>query len=360
LPSCLNLSNSSSEILNRKRPQTQNLQQQQRLKNKYIMATIKKIELIKQSMSKKVASGVDTLSDDDVETLKDMLKQLESFDVNLEILTKTLIGTIVSKFKKHEIIGPTAKALVKKWKSIAKGEVTNNNKEDEGEKKSAAASASVTKSAKAAATVNKPERRNSTNTATAEMREQWFSLQPYRQTTCQKLHDILIKTKSTLIKQGINSDAIDHLVVERATDVEQSIQTKFLSNKTDYLSKARSLCFNIKKNSSLACQIILGQIPSKKLVELSSEELVNDKKRKEIEERKKQVMDSNLLDWDTQNEDKINEMCGITGDLLNASLFTWYVKNVTLLQLIVLCFFFATCYICFSLFFCHLKKKSNK
>ena len=72
------------------------------------MATIKKIELIKQSMSKKVASGVETLSDDDIETLKDMLQQLESFDVNLEILTKTLIGTIVSKFKKHEIIGPTA------------------------------------------------------------------------------------------------------------------------------------------------------------------------------------------------------------------------------------------------------------
>ena len=288
-------------------------------------------------MSKKVASGVETLSDDDIETLKDMLQQLESFDVNLEILTKTLIGTIVSKFKKHEIIGPTAKALVKKWKSIAKGEVTNNNSNSKGEEEEQKPAASAAKTAKAVAAAVKPERRNSTNAATAEMREQWFSLQPYRQTTCQKLHDILINTKTSLIKQGINPDAIDHLVVERATDVEQSIQAKFLSNKTEYLSKARSLCFNIKKNSSLACQIILGQIPSKKLVELSSEELVNDKKRKEIEERKKQVMDSNLLDWDTQNEDKINEMCGITGDLLNASLFTWYVENVTSLEL---CSFF--------------------
>ncbi|OEU14591.1 transcription elongation factor [Fragilariopsis cylindrus CCMP1102] len=286
------------------------------------MATIKKIELIKQSMSKKVASGVEILSDDDIETLKDMLQQLESFDVNLEILTKTLIGTIVSKFKKHEIIGPTAKALVKKWKSIAKGEVTNNNSNNKGEEEEQKPAASAAKTAVAVAAAVKPKRRNSTNAATAEMREQWFSLQPYRQTTCQKLHDILINTKTSLIKQGINPDAIDHLVVERATDVEQSIQAKFLSNKTEYLSKARSLCFNIKKNSSLACQIILGQIPSKKLVDLSSEELVNDKKRKEIEERKKQVMDSNLLDWDTQNEDKINEMCGITGDLLNASLFT--------------------------------------
>lgn len=87
------------------------------------MATIKKIESIKLSLSKKVAAdgGVDILTNDaDVESIKDILEQLESFEVDLEILTKTLIGTIVSKFKKHEVVGPAAKALVKKWKSIAK------------------------------------------------------------------------------------------------------------------------------------------------------------------------------------------------------------------------------------------------
>jgi len=294
------------------------------------MATIRKINMIKISLSKRITSSggsVDTLSDDDVESLKDMLQQLESFEVNLEVLTKTLIGTIVSKFKKHEVIGPTAKALVKKWKSIAKGEVNKKPPPPPppvAEKTAASATANekAAVSTKLTATA-KPERRTSTNLATTEMREQWHSLQPYRQTTCQKLNDILEKSKSNLLKQGINSDAIDHLVVERATDVEQAIQAKFgYQNRSDYLGKARSLCFNIKKNDSLACQIILGKIPSNELVELSSEQLVSDKKRKEIEERKKNHMDSNLLDWDTQNEDKINEMCGITGDLLNASLFT--------------------------------------
>jgi len=298
------------------------------------MATIRKINLIKISLSKRLATSggaVDTLSDEDVESLKDMLQQLESFEVNLEVLTKTLIGTIVSKFKKHEVIGPTAKALVKKWKSIAKGEVSNK-KPPPAEAAAAAVtgkappveSTTLTATVSATATATtKTERRTSTNTATTEMREQWFSLQPYRQTTCQKLYDILRKLKSNLLKQGINSDAIDHLVVERATDVEQAIQAKFgYQNRSEYLGKARSLCFNMKKNDSLACQIILGQVLSKELVELSSEQLVSEKKREEIEERKKNHMDSNLLDWDTQNEDKINEMCGITGDLLNASLFT--------------------------------------
>ena len=50
-------------------------------------------------------------------------------------------------------------------------------------------------------------------------------------------------------------------------------------------------------------------------------------------ERTKKVMESKQLDWDTQNEDKINEMCGIKGDLLKASLFTWYVFNVCMLHI---------------------------
>eukprot|EP01083_Nonionella_stella_P294933 1002383_1 len=47
----------------------------------------------------------------------------------------------------------------------------------------------------------------------------------------------------------------------------------------------------------------------------------NDKKG----ERDKLVLklkDSRRLDWEQANEDKINEMCGIKGELLKASLFT--------------------------------------
>jgi len=115
---------------------------------------------------------------------------------------------------------------------------------------------------------------------------------------------------------------VDHLVVERATDVESSIHDKYRNQKQDYLSKARSLCFNIKKNSSLASQIILGQIEASELVSMSSEQLASEEKKKAMEERTKKMMESKQLDWEAQNESKINEMCGIKGELLNASLFT--------------------------------------
>jgi transcription elongation factor S-II len=34
------------------------------------------------------------------------------------------------------------------------------------------------------------------------------------------------------------------------------------------------------------------------------------------------LQESKRLDWEQANESKINEMCGITGELLKASLFT--------------------------------------
>ena len=66
----------------------------------------------------------------------------------------------------------------------------------------------------------------------------------------------------------------------------------------------------------------MGQISGTDLVNMSSEELASEEKRKEMEARKNKILDQNRLDWDQANESKINEMCGIKGDLLKASLFT--------------------------------------
>jgi transcription elongation factor S-II len=218
-----------------------------------------------------------------------------------------LIGTVVSKFKNHATVGPTAKALVKKWKKVAKGEVVVVASSTTATT-TATATATTSSSAVTAASTKpdrkKPaaaQRRDSVNSATEEMQNEWASLQPYRRTTCQKL------------------------LVERATEVETAIHGKYPHQKQDYVSKARSLCFNIKKNIPLASQIVLGQIEANELVNMSSEQLASDEKRKEIEERTKKLMESKQLDWDSQNESKINEMCGIKGELLQASLFTWYV-----------------------------------
>jgi transcription elongation factor S-II len=273
-----------------------------------IMSARSTVEGIRISLSKLLPA--ESLSAEDLEQCKEMLNQLDKVEVSLDILTKTLIGTVVSKFKTHETVGPLARALVKKWKKVAKA--------DEAQPSQSTAKA-IKKIPKPS---DKAERRESVSSAVAEAEIEWAGLQPHRQTTARKLHSFMLSAKASLVKQGINATAVEHLAVERATEVEAKIHEKFLNNRTDYLGKARSMCFNIKQNVGLTTQILLGQIEAGELVDMTSEQLASDEARKEREERARKFLDTSRLDWDQANEDKINEMCGIKGELLKASLFT--------------------------------------
>ena len=67
---------------------------------------------------------------------------------------------------------------------------------------------------------------------------------------------------------------------------------------------------------------MLGQVASSDLVQMTSEQMASAESIKQRSDLAKKVLDANRLDWEQANEEKINEMCGIKGDLLNASLFT--------------------------------------
>lgn len=257
------------------------------------------VQGIKVQLEKEVGKG-DDLS---TEAVKDMLDQLDKCHMTLGVLTRSLIGTVVSKLKKHDDLGPTAKALVKKWKKVAQ----------EGE---------ANKQAK------KAERRASNTSASAAQEvpladaEEWEDLPPGRKAMAQKLHKFLGTHKKDIVKSGINEEAVDHLLISRASEIESALWEKLSRDKTSYTDKARSLCFNLKKNAELAEHVLLGQVEASALLSMSSEQLASAAARKARDEEAKKLVDAKRLDWDTANEDKINEMCGIKGDLLNASLFT--------------------------------------
>ena len=280
------------------------------------------VKSVKGSLSKLLPA--ESLSPENAERCKDMLDQLDKVEVTLDILTETLIGTVVSKFKTHETMGPVARALIKKWKKVAKADESAPPASSSSTAPAAKAThkAPQHSASKSSNGSKKAERRESISSAVAEAEDEWAGLQPYRQTTVRKLHSDMLLAKPSLVKQGINANAVEHLAVERATDVEAKIYEKFLNNKTEYLGKARSMCFNIKKNLELTIQVVLGQIEAGELVDMSNEQLASDEARKDREERARKLLDTSRLDWDQANEDKINEMCGIKGDLLKASLFT--------------------------------------
>jgi len=123
-----------------------------------------------------------------------------------------------------------------------------------------------------------------------------------------------------MVKSGINAEAVDHLLISRSVEIEGAVHNKLSGSA--YADKARSLCFNLKKNARLAEEVMLGQVTADELTRMTSEQLISNETRVAREQDAKKLIDSKRLDWDTANEDKINKMCGIHGDLLKASLFT--------------------------------------
>lgn len=262
-----------------------------------IAKTIKSVQEIKALLSKELPCEEN--SPDEavvVERCLDLLQRLDEQNVTLHVLTKTLIGTVVSKFKMHHTLGPVAKALVKKWKKLAKDVSTKANSDEQNG--------------------------STLQAAAAAMEMEWGHLPPLRKNICTKLHDLLNLEKSTMIRNGMNKEAFHHLILSRASEVESAMEGKMGKNRTIYTDKARSLCFNIKKNSMLRHNIIMGSITAEELVNMSTEQLSTAEKTEERNAEINRLQESRRLDWETANEGKINEMCGIKGDLLRASLFT--------------------------------------
>jgi transcription elongation factor S-II len=255
-------------------------------------ATIATVNDIKAALSKELP--LEEEEDSSVERCQDMLKRLDECSMNLKVLTGTLIGTVVSKFKAHATLGPSAKGLVKKWKKQAREEAANP-------------------------AAKKPRRESST--ADMPLAPEWESLPPLRQNIAKKLQSLLELSKKEMLKAGVNREAFQNMSVACATEIEQAIDKKH-NDRTAYSAKARSLCFNLKKNSQLRSNLLMGSTAADELVTMSSEELATSETKEARNVEINKLRDSRLLDWDTKNENKINDMCGIKGDLLQASLFT--------------------------------------
>lgn len=268
---------------------------------------------LKEALEKEASS--DTA---DVQRCKDVLDRLGESKMTLEILTETLIGAVVNKFKSHKDLGATAKALIKSWKKVAASSSTVEQSQKATSKKAETTAETVKPAAK---------RRESLESSTGDddnydPTSEWRGLPDQRYTICQKLFGILIAAKPALLKAGVNEAAVLHLVGPRTAETESAIHAKFVNDRKGYADKARSIFFNLKKNKPLAVSLMLGHVEPAELVSFSAEQLASDAMRLQREETAKKLTESRRLDWDQANEDKINEQCGIKGDLLQASLFT--------------------------------------
>lgn len=273
-------------------------------------ATLTTVRSLKESLVKELPAE----DDSSIERCRDILTRLDECSIDLSVLTETMIGVTVNKLKSHKDLGDTVKKLVKKWKKIANTGDSGSQKPNLKRSSSIKSTTSTKSTASASASLEQED--------TYNPQLEWSGLPNHRTNICKKLHDIMMSHKDGLIEQGVNKSVVIQLVGPRTAEVENAMHEFAGNTMKKYTDKARSICFNLKKNKKLTINVLLGHIDAEALVNFSSEELASDDIQEKRAEAKKKLIDSKRLDWDTANEDKINKQCGISGDLLNASLFT--------------------------------------
>ena len=295
--------------------------------------TVETVNSLKSALQKHSTSDID------FHRILDILARLEELPINLAVLQETLIAKAVhvNLCKKANVIHDAdvvqkAKALIQKWKSVAKASgvgATTSTKELEKEKKKKSVvpipSPSSSEIGNGKKVSSKPTTIDLVRQDSGQMihvQDHWKKdLPPVRRNICEKLMETL-----NLLDNHTNmpKEMLLELCANRADEIESCIndECNFITNKSGYTTKARQLAFNLKKNAPLREKVVMGMISSQDLVSMSIEELATNETRKERDKLVKEVSDSRRLDWDQANEKKINEICGIKGELLKASLFT--------------------------------------
>ncbi len=297
--------------------------------------TVKEVNSLKQSLIKHREKAQNESNPTADEQILDILSNLDKCSVDVNVLAETLIGQTVSKLKTNPntTIAAKAKTLVKKWKQLAKQSGIGPGKKKDPPSRSSSLS-SVTSTTTSSSTVphsnlkgsgsasiapsTSPEKTSSSQSSSIT---QWDHLPPARKNSAIKLHQTFLQSKQSLLKKELLEDG-NAIFINRATEVEAAIQTFSKGNKKAYIDKIRSLIFNLKKNEPLRDDIVLGHKSPTQLVSMSTKDLQTVEKAKERSEQAAALQGSRRLDWEQANAKKINEMCGIKGDLLKASLFT--------------------------------------
>ena len=294
--------------------------------NSETASTVKQVQCLKDSLTK--LYGRANEEDFDAQRCLDVLAALDSLPVTLEVLSETLIGTIVSKFKsvasEGDKVSTSAKSLVKKWKSLAKTQLQSTVVDQASQRsKMPEDDKVVVVRPPPTSSSSSSSNNNNNNTASVEAkppRKGWDDLPPYRKNVCQKLSEVIVMTSSSSASTSTSSN--HNHVWEVVSAVEVAMHEYSRGDRQRYAEKARQLNFNLKKNDPLRRLVLSGGVTPSQLCTMSSQELCSSDLAKQRQEDVNKLQESRRLDWEQANEDKINEMCGIKGDLLNASLFT--------------------------------------
>ncbi|XP_059837023.1 transcription elongation factor A protein 1 [Hypanus sabinus] len=206
----------------------------------------------------------------------DLLKELKSIPMTLELLQSTRIGMSVNairKQSKEEDVISLAKSLIKSWKKLLDGPAVEKSSE---EKKKDSVSLAQ----------NSPEAKEessgsiSSNSHESLYTQSPFQLKSYPQapfTTdsvrikCREMLTAAMKTDGDYIAIGSDCE-------ELGAQIEECVYQEFKNTDMKYKNRVRSRIANLKdsKNPNLRKNVLCGNIAPDRLAKMTAEEMASD------------------------------------------------------------------------------------
>lgn len=198
----------------------------------------------------------------------DLLKELQSLNVNLDVLTKTRIGMTVNalrKSSKDDEVITLAKVLIKNWKKFISNSESNKS-----------SSSSDSKESKKVKKEEKPKKEEKEREKDRKLPS---SFPPSSNTT----DSVRLKCREMLasaIKTNSKEDDFEGCASadELAQELEEAIFAEFKNTDMRYKNRIRSRLANLKdpKNPTLRTNFRIGAIGATRLATMSAEEMAND------------------------------------------------------------------------------------
>lgn len=245
----------------------------------------------------------------------DLLKVLQSLNIDLNILTKTRIGMTVNELRKcskDEEVITLAKTLIKNWKKFLtpmpntpgkeSAAATANNASKSNSKSSTNGSSKKSESKK---DEREKDRSSSSGSCSSGFKQTSFpatsTMTDAVRLKCREMLANAIKTQGET-PEGCSS------AEELADELEECIYAEFANTDMRYKNRVRSRMANLKdtKNPALRSNFVSGAITASKLAKMTPEEMASDEMKKIREKFVKEAI----------NDAQLTTVQGTTTDLL--------------------------------------------
>ncbi|XP_034474584.1 transcription elongation factor S-II [Drosophila innubila] len=218
----------------------------------------------------------------------DLLKALQTLNINLEILTKTRIGMTVNELRKSskddEVIA-LAKTLIKNWKRFLASPAPGTPKETPASKESSNNGGSATKSSSASkSNSSSSKEKSSSGSGSSSTKEKKSSSQTSFPSSGGMTDAVRLKCREMLtnaLKIGEVPEGCAE-PEEMAAELEDAIYMEFKNTDMKYKNRIRSRVANLKdlKNPGLRGNFMCGAVSAKQLAKMTPEEMASDEMKK--------------------------------------------------------------------------------